>query len=285
MDEMALPKLECIVPQAGALVENPLWADGRLLWTDITNGTISAWDSNDHSVSRIYSGVPVGGFTLQSDHSLLLFRVNDIACLKPDGRVAKLLPFEDDGAVRFNDVIAAPDGSVFAGTIGHSDASGGLFHIRRDGSITLLFRGTGCANGMGFSPDESTFYWTDSTNRIIQAWDYDREGALLKNGRIFANVTPESPDGLTIDAFGRLFSARWGGRRVAILGNDATAEGSIDITANHVTSVCFGGCDMRELFITAAADDWQVSGNHGAIYRLPGAGRGKAEFTSKIRIA
>jgi D-xylonolactonase len=58
---------------------------------------------------------------------------------------------------RFNDVIADPAGRVYAGTIGTSRESGGLYRVDLDGTVTKLFAGTGCANGMGFTPDGQHF--------------------------------------------------------------------------------------------------------------------------------
>ncbi len=186
---------------------------------------------------------------------MLLFRVNDIAVLKPDGEVRSLVPFADAGSARFNDVIAAPDGSVFAGTIGATDESGGLFHVTADGMVTPIFRGTGCANGMGFSPDLTTFYWTDTTNHLIRAWAFDPVTSALSNDRVLTLTNPELPDGLTVDAAGRLFSARWGAGRVAILSPAGTELDSIAVPLSHATNVCFGGAGLTDLYITAAADD------------------------------
>ena len=68
---------------------------------------------------------------------------------------------------RFNDVIADPEGRVYAGSIGKTETSGGLYRVDLDGSITCLWRGTGGSNGMGFSPDLKTFYWICSSSRRI----------------------------------------------------------------------------------------------------------------------
>ena len=81
---------------------------------------------------------------------------------------------------RFNDVIADPSGRVFAGTIGEHP-KGGLYRLDLDGTITKMFDGTGCSNGMGFSPDTKTFYWTCSTTRRIFQFDFDAESGALSN--------------------------------------------------------------------------------------------------------
>ena len=151
------------------LGENPLWDshDETLYWTDVLQGRLHRYDSIHQRFEVIYEGEKVGGFTLQIDGSLLLFRVEDIAVLCRDGRVDVLQSFYDSGSERFNDVIADPEGRVFAGTIGKTPTSGGLFRLDPDGSMTLFFRGSGVANGIGFSSDLRTFYWTCSTRKTF----------------------------------------------------------------------------------------------------------------------
>ncbi|MFN9025554.1 MAG: SMP-30/gluconolactonase/LRE family protein, partial [Akkermansiaceae bacterium] len=158
------------------LGENPLW-HGRsqcLYWTDIGAGTIHRLHPETGGHEVLYVGVPVGGFTFQTNGSLLLFRVDDLALLHPDGRVSVLLHYSDEGLERFNDVIADPEGRVFAGSIGTDNESGGLYRVDLDGNITCLWRGTGCSNGMGFTPDLKVFYRTCSTTRRSFRYTYDR---------------------------------------------------------------------------------------------------------------
>jgi D-xylonolactonase len=158
-----------LVNEHCATGENPYWNphDGCVYWTDIPNGKLLRFDPATGQHQKIYEDVPVGGFTLQDDGNWLLFRVNDIAHMTPDGVVTPGRNYTDDGMERFNDVIADPAGRVYAGTIGNSRESGGLYRVDLDGTVTKLFAGTGCANGMGFTPDGQHFYWTCSTTKRI----------------------------------------------------------------------------------------------------------------------
>ena len=163
--------------------------------------------------------------------------------------------FSDTGMERFNDVIADPEGRVFAGTIGkHPEC--GLYRVDLDGSITKLFDGTGCSNGMGFSPDLKTFYWTNTTTRQIFQFDYERESGVIANRRIFYETSPDEglPDGLTVDSDGCVWSARWAG--AAILRHDADGKvlDRFTFPATNITSACFAGENLRELFVTSARD-------------------------------
>ena len=270
------------------LGENPLWndRDGCLYWTDITAGKLHRVHLVSAKHEVIYHDVPVGGFTLQADGALLLFRVDDLALLHADGRVEVLRAFSDDGAVRFNDVIADPEGRVFAGTIGCNETSGGLYLVDRDGTITLLFRGTGVSNGMGFSPDLNTFYWTCSTRRRIYAFDYDRTDGMLTGERILYQATEAEgfPDGMTIDRNGHLWSARWDGSAVVQHAPDGRAIEKFAFPVGKVSSLCFGGPGLDELFVTTAGGVPGSNTEDGSVYRWNAGVSGSPGFRSRILI-
>ena len=166
--------------------ENPFWDDVRfaVLWTDIPTGRLFEYDVLTGRHRQIYSGEPVGGFTVEEDGSLLLFQANQITRRLPDGTLQPMAEHIDADMRRFNDVIADPQGRVYAGTIGWDEQRGGLYRIGLDASATCLFKGTGCANGMGFSPDRRHFYWTCSTTSRIFRFRYDEiTGEAVTIGR------------------------------------------------------------------------------------------------------
>lgn len=270
------------------LGENPLWhpQKGCLFWTDITGRKIHRFHlaSGWHEV--IYTGPAVGGFTFQSNGDLLLFRVNDIARLGAGGIVDVVREFDDDGAARFNDVIADPEGRIFAGTIGRDETNGGLYRVDLDGAISLLFRGTGVSNGMGFSPDLRTFYWTCSSRRTIFAYDYDRSTGALSRERIFYRAAEDEgiPDGMTVDENGHVWSARWDGYAVVHHAPDGSVIETFKFPVAKVSSLCFGGPDMDEFFVTTAGGTPGSSTEDGSIYRWKAGARGPAEFFSHIAL-
>lgn len=268
------------------LGENPLWnpADGSLCWTDITGGVLHRIQLATGKHEVIYRGVPVGGFTLQSDGALLLFRVNDIALMHPDGRVEVMREFADEGAARFNDVIADPEGRVFAGTIGRTDTAGGLYRVERDGAMTPLFRGTGVSNGMGFSPDLRTFYWTCSTRRRICAFDYDRASGALTGERVLYQASDDEgiPDGLTVDRDGNIWSARWDGFAVVQHAPDGRMLRKFLFPVAKVSSLCFGGPSLDEIFVTTAGGQPGSDTADGSVYHWRASVKGSPEFRSRI---
>src|SRR5450631_3608922 len=119
----AQSQLECVADYACETGENPLWhpLEKRLYWCDIPRGRIFCFDPSSGSHEQCYAGRPVGGFTIQSDGSLLLFMDRGTVAIWQDGKVKEILPeIEEEHASRFNDVIADPVGRVFCGTMSSS---------------------------------------------------------------------------------------------------------------------------------------------------------------------
>ncbi len=267
------------------LGENPLWDERErcLYWTDIDGGTLHRLQGDRREV--IYTGEKVGGFTLQDDGSLLLFRVADIARLPLEngvvGAAQTLVAVDEDGLERFNDVIATPTGDVFAGTIGSSERSGGVYRVYQDGVLEKLWDGTHISNGMGFSPGLEFFYWTDSSARCIYRFDYDETTQKLTGRELIfeASDAEGTPDGLAVAEDGTFFSARWGSSALVQHAADGRVLATIPVDAENVTSVVFGGDDLTTLFVTTAAGG---GAGAGAVFTHGAGPSGRPEFRSRV---
>jgi sugar lactone lactonase YvrE len=268
--------------------ENPLWDErtGRIHWLDIDTGRLFRADHATLEHECFYRGDKVGGFTFQEDGSLLLFETDRIALLDASGRRRVLREGVDSDMARFNDVIADPEGRVYAGTIGKTKENGGLYRIGHDLEVTCLWKGTGCANGMGFSGDLSRFYWTCSTTRRIYVSDYDRETGALENRRLYYQATEAegTPDGLTLDVRDRVYSARWGGSAVIELGPTGDVTRRIDFPVARVSACAFGGPELDMLYVTTAGGREGATGPDGTLYRVKLDTKGRVEFRSRIGI-
>jgi D-xylonolactonase len=192
----------------------------------------------------------------------------------------------DSDMRRFNDVITDPEGRVFAGTIGRTDESGGLYRIDRDGSVQCVWKGTGIANGMGFTTDLSRFYWTCTTSSQIYIADYDRQTGTLHDRRLFYAVPKDEggPDGLTVDAEDHIWSARWGGSAVYRLSPDAKVVDRIEFPVEKITSVTFGGPALDTLYVTSAGGSSDSQSADGTLFRVQVPARGRPEFWSRIAL-
>jgi len=268
--------------------ENPLWDDRRseAFWEDIPTGRLFRLDpaTGKHRCFHQSDG-PVGGFTFQEDGNLLLFGPNRITRLGDDGRETLVAEGIDDGMTRFNDVIADPAGRVFAGTMGRTNQSGGLYRVDTDGAVTRLFTGTGCSNGMGFTPDQRQMYWTCSTTRRIFRFDYDADTGGLSNRQLFLELPADEhiPDGMTVDADGNVWSARWDGAGLFKYSPAGDLLEKIDLPVAKVSSVVFGGEALDALYVTTAGGHLGADTPDGTLYRVKVPAHGLLEFRSAIR--
>jgi D-xylonolactonase len=283
---------ELIADYQCRLGENPLWhpLERRLYWTDITGGKLFRYDPATGKHEQCYSGPPVGGFTFQADGSLLLFMARGAIAQWRDGHLKYLIEeISDERESRFNDVIADPAGRVFCGTMPTRTRPGRLYRLEQDGELHLLLEGIGISNGMGFTLDRQQMYYTDSEAHCIYLFDYDEKTGSLTNQRIWLH-TPEAaglPDGMTVDAEGHIWSARWDDSALYRYTPDGVEEFRIEFPARKVSSVTFGGDDLSDLYITTALMDGTKAGEGagaGALFRLRLGIRGVPEFFSRVRI-
>jgi len=271
--------------------ENPLWhpMEKRVYWVDIPAGRIFRHDPAGGQTETFDAGAAVGGFTIQEDGALLLFMARGAVRLWREGAMQTVIEdIPDERNNRFNDVIADPAGRVFCGTVTAPDHPGRLYRLDLDGTITQLLDDIGTSNGLGFSPDRTKLYYTDSRAHEIYVFDYDADTGAIANRRVLVKVPEDggSPDGLTVDAEGTIWGARWGGSRLVRHAPDGSEMQRIAFPASRVSSVIFGGPDLTDLYVTTAGgnDRGQFGPGAGALFHLNPGIRGLPEFYSKIRV-
>lgn len=280
--------------------EGPLWHpdEGVLYWCDIPNGDLYRYDPATDEYERVLDHhEAIGGFTIQADGDLLLFTdrtevlrwtpdtldADDSNGREPEPRIDPI-PAETD--TRFNDVIADPRGRVFAGTMPTDDRLGSLYRFDTDGTVTRVFEGLDIPNGMAFDDDAETFYLTSSEDHTIYRFDYDVESGQLGDHEIWLE-TPENsgvPDGLTMDAEGAIWSARWNGGCVVRYGPDGTELERVEFPARKVSSITFGGPEYETAFVTTAGgDDRKNEGDGaGALFSFEPGVSGRPEHRSGV---
>ena len=285
---------ELIVDYANEVGEGPLWhpMDRRLYWVDIPPGKIYRHDPATGK-SELYCQGPtgIGGFTIQENGALLCFTFNAGVGVVEDGEFRWIVEgLEQEQGRKFNDVIADPAGRVFAGTMANDQGRGTLYRMDLDGKLRAVAHDIGISNGMGFYLDHRQMYYTDSDTHRIDVFDYDIDTGEISNRRPFTE-TPGGglPDGMTVDADGYVWSARYDGGGIYRYAPAGTLDRKIDIPMVKTTSLTFAGDDLTDVYVTSAGgEDKAANGEHaGALYRLDTAGtgiRGLPEFSSRIEI-
>jgi D-xylonolactonase len=205
-----------------------------------------------------------------------------------DGKLETIIEeIPDERETRFNDVFADPEGRVYCGTMPTKDRLGRLYRLDPDRKLTLLLEGITCSNGMGFTLDRKQLYYTDSMVKKIYLFDYDQATGNITNQRIFVDTSDQEgvPDGMTVDADGNVWSARWDGYRLTQYVPDGSELRRVMFPAKKVSSVIFGGADYRDMYVTTAGgnDKHENGATAGALYRLRLGVQGSPEFPSRIR--
>jgi D-xylonolactonase len=283
---------ELIADYACITGEGPLWHAGeqRVYWVDIPRGRLFRYDPATDRHEQLLEGEALGGFTVQADGSLLLFMARGAVQVWRDGAISRVVLPEipDERATRFNDVFADPRGRVFCGTMPTNERLGRLYRLDPDGTLTRLLDDIGCSNGMGLTPDRKQLYYTDSGKREIYLFDYDEATGAISNQRLFVRTPDDEglPDGMTVDAEGFVWSARWDGGCLVRYAPDGSEERRIAFPAKKVSSVIFGGPDYTDMYVTTAGGDNkpQEGAGAGALFRLNLGIRGVPEFVSRVGI-
>ena len=269
--------------------EGPLWhpAERRVYWTDIPAGRVFRYDPAAGLHEICFTGGVVGGFTIQADGSLLFFMERGAVKVWRDGKLTTVIDeIPDERETRFNDVIADPEGRVFCGTMTTRDRPGRLYRLDTDGTLHLLLEGVGISNGMGFTADLRTMYFTDTPTLNIYRFDYDRQTGEISNREVFSTALEGDgmPDGMTVDAHGFIWSARWDGHCLVRYTPQGVEERRIRFPVRKVSSLTFGGEDCTDIYVTTAGGNIRhKDGVHaGALFRLNLGIQGVPEYCSRV---
>lgn len=259
--------------------EGPLWIPDRecLLFSDIPADTIYQWKpGGDAEVYRRPSG-NANGLTLDNAGNIL-------AC-EHTGRRVSIAAFGEDPEPfvehyeekRFNSpndiVVATTDAVYFTdpdyGLMNQGDGEEAreldtmaTYRVATNGAVQRVADGFDKPNGLTFSPVETQMYIADSGARLIKRYTVFADGALSSDGELFVDMSSDSrsgvPDGMKVDADGRLWTTGPGG--IWVLSPDGETIGEIELT-EQPSNVAWGGKDFSTLYVTARTGLYSIDTN------------------------
>ena len=295
MSDLSSVQPEVVLDAPLKLGESAIWHEGEkvLYFTDIQGKTLRRYDPTTGRADIVFAGETVADLTIQADGSLLLFQAAGRISRLVDGRTVPVRPdIEEDHATRFNDVFADPEGRVFCGTMPSGERSGHLYRLDPDGSLTVVIDDAGVSNGMGITRDFAHFHHTNTTRRTITRYPYDRASGRVDVGAGEVVVSldrdgPDQPDGMTLDADDDIWSASYGGGRISHHRADGTFVADVRFPAQKMTSIAFGGPDLRTAYATSAEgpDRPKTGPLAGSLFRFTPGVRGKLPFRSRILLS
>lgn len=270
------PDITLIAATADIVGEGPLWdvAEQALYWVDIVGRALHRRDHATGALSHWSLPERIGSCALRERGGLICalesgFAFFDLTTHRLDWITR---PERMISRNRFNDGKCDRAGRFWAGTMddGAKEHTGSLFRLDADGCAHRMEGAIGISNTVAWSPDDRIFYFGDTMDRVIYAYDHDPGSGEIANRRVFVSTAddPGSPDGSTVDAEGYVWNAQWDGWRLTRYAPDGRVDRVIDLPVQYPTSCMFGGPDLATLFITSARLDLSAE----ALARQPWAG-------------
>jgi sugar lactone lactonase YvrE len=255
-------KAEILIDAHALVGEGPIWdADANVLWwVDIMSSELYAYDPQTGENRKWNVGQHVGTVVQRAAGGLMLAVQDGFAAFDPASGALEMLadPEANLPGNRFNDGKCDPAGRFWAGSMAYEDQSeqGSVYRMDTDHSVHRMIGDIGISNGIIWSLDARTMYYTDSLDFAIRAYDYDVATGGIDNERVIIDIPKAMgfADGFTIDEEGMLWVAHYGAGRVRRWNPDsATVLAEIDLPAAGVTACAFGGPGLDQLFITSAS--------------------------------
>jgi sugar lactone lactonase YvrE len=249
---------ELVLDIRAELGEGPLWDDrrNRLVFVDIMRGHIHEFDPATGDDRVVEVGRPVGCVALTERGDWIAGTSDGFYRVDPVSGGTRLFARveEDLPENRMNDGYVDAQGRFWAGTMGMGGLRerGALYRLDTDGTVRRMLANVSIANGLDWSPDGRTFYFTDLALSRIDCYDFEPAAGAISNGRLFVEIPLDCgyPDGLIVDADGFVWVGLWEGGALHRYAPDGRLDRIIPVPASQTTKCAFGGPDLDDLYIT-----------------------------------
>lgn len=242
------------------LGEGAIWhpVENRLYWIDIEGKHLHIYDPETKKNQSFDVGARIGTVVpVQTGGVLIALQTGIYKMDLKSGRKDFITNPLPDSALRFNDGKCDPSGRFWVGSLALDSRKKGasLYRLDLNKQIHTVLNNVTISNGIVWTADRKTMYYVDTPTRMVQAFDYDDNSGTITNRRVAIKIPDGmgAPDGMTIDAEGKLWVALWGGFAVGRF-DPQTGEllQKISVPAPNVSSCSFGGKNLDVLYITTA---------------------------------
>lgn len=259
--EQAGVDVRCVDRTSALLGEGPIWSprDNALYWVDILTPSVHCHHATDGSNTETPLGAMASVAIPKATGGLLLATPGGLMTYDPANQQMALLahPEAERRGNRYNDGKCDRRGRLWISSMDMGAAAnrGNLFRVDADGSWEKMDSGFTVPNGLGWSPDNTRMYFTDTFRRTIYEYDFDLLAGTITNRRplITFGESDGKPDGLTVDALGCLWVAAWDAWHIARFSPQGRVMQRLRMPVARPTSCCFGGASLETLFVTSAS--------------------------------
>jgi len=256
-------KVEVAFKTRANLGECPRWDEKTqlLYWVDINNFELHKFDPKTGEDTFLTFDQEVACFSLRKNNEGFVLGMRH-GFYFLDGWDTHLQPITDPESQldsnRFNDGRCDAKGRMIAGSVyppkDHDGAN--LWQLDTDLSTRLLAEGLLTSNGAAFSPDNKTFYYSDTPKHVIYKHDYDLETGEISNASVFHQFPFGNgrPDGAAVDSEGFYWTALYEGSRIARISPEGDIVEEIELPVKCPTMLAFGDEDLKTLYITTVGN-------------------------------
>ena len=249
-------------------------AQRALIFSDIPGDTMHRWDAAGGAVVFRRPSHKANGNTLDGQGRILTCEhaTSRVVRQEPDGRLTVLASHYAGLELNSpNDIVVKSDGAIYFTdpNFGRRPTRHGVPRAQQlsfqavfrldpeTGSLVVVADDFEQPNGLCFSLDETRLFVNDSPRGHIRVFEITEDGGL-RGGEVWAELRgsgPGVPDGMKLDAAGNLYCAGPGG--IHIFDTAATCLGVLRMP-EQAANFCWGGDDLRDLFIGASTTLWRV---------------------------
>lgn len=240
-----------------SFLEGPVWHEGNLYVTDIPFGRIFRIDGGGewHLVAE-YDGQPNGMKWLGGGELLVTDYKNGLVAIAvSSGKTREYLGHRNSERFKgLNDLVFDSRGNLYftdQGQTGMHDPTGRVYRLGTDGRLDLLLSNAPSPNGIVLSADERFLFVAMTRANCVWRMPLMSDGSVSKAGQYFTSYGPSGPDGMAIDAEGRLIVCNPGLGWAWVLNARGEPVEVLRAAAGvSLTNVAFGGADRRTGFFT-----------------------------------
>lgn len=247
--------------------EGPRWRDGRLWFSDFYDHAVKSVDLAGNVRTELVIDDHPSGLGWLPDGRLLVVSMNRRRLLRvdPDG-VRLHADLSAVAAHRANDMVVDGEGRAYVGNFGFplDDAlrsrgvegvladhpTARLARVDPDGSVHEAATDLHFPNGMVITPDGRTLIVAETLGLRLTAFDVASDGSL-SNRRVWASVGMRAPDGICLDAAGRVWIANAIAPECVLVAPGGEVVATVS-TGQPCYACMLGGPDGRTLFMMSA---------------------------------
>jgi sugar lactone lactonase YvrE len=261
--------IEALPVPPSVLGESPFWHpdEQRLYWVDIPGRRLNAFDPRNRQHDQWAFETEPGSVAPLHGGGLLIAMRDGLWRFDPESGVRSRVadaPY-NPALQRFNDGKADALGRFWVGTLDDKrEPKAALYRYVR-GRGERVAADITVSNGLGFSLDGRTLYWSDTKAHAIYAFDVDVYEGSLSHRRVFKQFPLRAegqplttyggrPDGAAVDSEGAYWVAMFEGQRLLRLSPKGDVLAELPLPVRCPTMPCFGGADLKTLYITTGRE-------------------------------